>query len=75
MMSFVNNRISLRIVTPSSNAVKGHYLKVMNLLIMYCALVRVRFALLYYCIAYCIVVEYWSTTDVPEIYETVHTTL
>ena len=35
MMSFVNNRISLRIVTPSSNAVKGHYLKVMNLLIMY----------------------------------------
>ena len=60
-MSFVYNRISLRIVTPSSNAVKGHYLKVMNLLIIYSVLVRVRFVLLYYCIAYCIVVvlEYY----------------
>ena len=40
MMSFVNNRISLRIVTPSSNVVKGHYLKVMNLLIMYSIFVQ-----------------------------------
>ena len=63
-MSFVYNRISLRIVTPSSNVVKSHYLKVMNLLIIYSVLVRVRFVLLYYCIAYCIVVEYWSTTVV-----------
>ena len=48
-MSFVYNRISLHIVTPSSDAVKGHYLKVMNLLIMYSVLVRVRFVLRYSC--------------------------
>ena len=55
MMSFVNNRISLRIVTPSSNAVKGHYLKVMNLLIMYSVFSTstIGTIVLLYCLLYC----------------------